>query len=100
MRAGGMEKEDMLDYVKNATTHYGTVFKAKTLGLSKIKVSDKDIAADAQNARQKAVNYSNDTDLIFLNNRMTHTNKVEGYRRSNQPFDGMNQTHSSVSRSH
>lgn len=76
-----------MDYVKNATAHYGTVFKTRSNNLSKIKVSDKDKAEDAEGARQIAVNYSGDTDLIFLNNRMTHTNKVGGYRRNQQSID-------------
>jgi hypothetical protein len=85
----------MLDYVKNATAHYGTVFKTRSVGLSKIKITEKEIAEDAENARQKAVNHSSDTDLIFLNNRMTHTNKLNGYRRTSQPFDATNPGHTS-----
>lgn len=78
-----------MDYVKNATAHYGTVFKARSTGLSKIRISEKDVAEDASNARKKAVNYSSETDLIFLNNRMTHTNKLNGFRHSSQPFDAI-----------
>lgn len=50
MRTNGAAKEDMMDYVKNATAHYGAVFKTRSLGLSKIKLTDKDIADDAENA--------------------------------------------------
>jgi len=51
------------------------------MGLSKIKVTDKDKADDAEAARNAAFQYSDDSQLIFLNNRMTHPNKVGGYRR-------------------
>jgi hypothetical protein len=73
----------MIDYVKNQTAHYGTVLKTRTMGgLAKVKVSEKDRAEDAEAARNAAVvNYSDDSQLIFLNNRMTHPNKVGGYRR-------------------
>jgi len=74
----------MIDYVKSATQHYGTVFKTRTQGLSKIKVTDKDLKADTEQAmRAAAQQYSDDSNLIFLNNRMTHPNKVGGYRRTN-----------------
>lgn len=84
MRADGLKEEEMIDYVKNATAQYGTVFKTRSCGLSKIKVSEKDKEADvaaAEQAKQNAVNYSDDSNLIFLNNRMTHPHKVGGYRR-------------------
>lgn len=83
MRAQGCQDEEMIDYVKNATAHYGTVFKTKSMGLSKMKVTDMDKQADAElekNANE-ALKYSDDSNLIFLNNRMTHPNKVGGYRR-------------------
>lgn len=51
MRAQGAADEEMKDYVKNATAHYGTVLKTRTMGLSKIKVTDKDKAEDAEAAR-------------------------------------------------
>lgn len=37
----------MIDYVKTATANYGTMFKSRS-GLSKIKVSDRDRAEDAE----------------------------------------------------
>jgi len=81
MRAQGVADDEMIDYVKSATAHYGTVLKTRTMGLSKIKVTDKDKADDAEAARNAAFQYSDDSQLIFLNNRMTHPNKVGGYRR-------------------
>lgn len=39
MRYNGAAKDDMMDYVKNATKHYGAVFKTRSNGLSNIKVS-------------------------------------------------------------
>ena len=51
MRNNGVDKDDMMDYVKNATKNYGAVFKTRSHGLSNIKVSEKDIAVDAENAR-------------------------------------------------
>lgn len=39
MRSKGVGQEDMMDYVKNATAHYGTVFKTRTNNLSNIKVT-------------------------------------------------------------
>lgn len=33
------------------------------------------------------MNYSGNSDLIFLTNRMTHTNKVNGYRRTQQSLE-------------
>jgi len=81
MRQQGIKEEEMIDYVKNATAHYGTVFKTRSSGLAKVKVSDRDRAHDAEAAAQ--AKYSNDSELIFLTNRMTHTNKVGGYRRQN-----------------
>jgi len=64
-------------------------------GLAKVKVTDKDLAADAEAARNAAaVNYSDDSQLIFLNNRMTHPNKVGGYRRTNQSIEVTCQPHS------
>jgi len=44
----------MIDYVKSATQHYGTVFKTRTQGLSKIKVTDKDLKADTEQAMRAA----------------------------------------------
>lgn len=82
MRAQGIKDEEMIDYVKNATAHYGTVFKTRSSGLAKVKVSDRDRAQDAEAAaKANAFDYSGDSELIFLTNRMTHTNKVGGYRR-------------------
>ena len=48
MRARGVQQEDLMDYVKNATTHYGAVFKSRSIGLSKMKITDKDKAVDAE----------------------------------------------------
>ncbi len=48
LRARGVQQEDLMDYVKNATTHYGAVFKSRSIGLSKMKITDKDKAVDAE----------------------------------------------------
>ena len=51
MRRDGAKQEDMVDYVRNATAHYGAVFKTRTAGLAKIKVSDRDKAEDVAQAK-------------------------------------------------
>jgi hypothetical protein len=83
MRARGVQQEELIDYVKNATSHYGAVFKSRGSGLSKMKITEKDKAEDAEaEARHLAIKHSDESDLIFLNNRTTHTNKLNGYNRS------------------
>lgn len=67
----------MIDYVKNATKHYGTIFKVRQ-GLSKLRISQKDKLEDAE--AEKQLRHSVNTDIVFLNNRMTHPNYVQGYR--------------------
>lgn len=69
MRAQGADEDQLLDYVKNQTAHYGTVFK-NNKGLSRIRVSSKDREIDSEGERQaQHQQHSDGTELIFLNNR-------------------------------
>lgn len=70
MRTDGADEEELLDYVKTQTAHYGTVFK-NNKGLSKLRVSSKDRELEAEGEARHAQQYqhSDGTELIFLNNR-------------------------------
>lgn len=74
-----------MDYVKNATAYYGTVFKTRGIGLSKLNKSDNK-RQDEDVSSQQNINHTSGSNLIFLNNRMTHTNKLNGYRRQSVPL--------------
>lgn len=51
MRSQGATDEDLMDYVKTQTAHYGGVFNKNSKGLSKIRVSSKDREFDAESER-------------------------------------------------
>ena len=74
-----------MDYVKNATAYYGTVFKTRGIGLSKLNKSESK-RQDVEVSSRQNINLTSDSNLIFLNNRMTHTNQLNGYRRQSVPL--------------
>lgn len=64
-----------MQYVQSQTAHYGTVFNKKNT-LTKVRLNSKE--REEEEAYKQAQHHSSDTDLVFLKNRTTHTNRVNG----------------------